>query len=79
MTAPPAVEAVGLAKKFKEVEALAGLDLVAPSGKVTAVLGPNGAGKSTFVGPSPRCSSPTRAACWSKGSMRTHTPIRCAG
>ncbi len=49
MTAPPAVEAVGLVKNFKEVEALAGLDLVAPSGKVTAVLGPNGAGKSTFV------------------------------
>jgi daunorubicin resistance ABC transporter ATP-binding subunit len=49
MTAPPAVEAVGLTKHFKDVHALAGLDLVAPAGKVTAVLGPNGAGKSTFV------------------------------
>jgi daunorubicin resistance ABC transporter ATP-binding subunit len=45
----PAVEAIGLGKRFKDVEALAGLDLVAPAGKVTAVLGPNGAGKSTFV------------------------------
>jgi len=49
MTASPAVEAVGLTKHFKEVHALAGLDLVAPAGKVTAVLGPNGAGKSTFI------------------------------
>ncbi len=49
VSSPPAVEAVGLTKNFKDVEALAGLDLVAPAGKVTAVLGPNGAGKSTFV------------------------------
>jgi len=49
MSNSPAVEAVGLAKSFKDVHALAGLDLVAPAGKVTAVLGPNGAGKSTFV------------------------------
>lgn len=49
MSAPPAVEAVGLTKHFKAVHALDGLDLVAPAGKVTAVLGPNGAGKSTFV------------------------------
>jgi daunorubicin resistance ABC transporter ATP-binding subunit len=49
MSASPAVEAIGLTKNFKDVHALAGLDLVAPSGKVTAVLGPNGAGKSTFV------------------------------
>ncbi|HVB77384.1 MAG TPA: ATP-binding cassette domain-containing protein [Candidatus Nitrosotalea sp.] len=43
------VEARGLTKRFGKVEALAGLDLVAESGQVTAVLGPNGAGKTTFV------------------------------
>jgi ABC-type multidrug transport system ATPase subunit len=52
-TTAPAIEATGLTKVFgtgrKEVKALDGLDLAAPSGKVTAVLGPNGAGKSTFV------------------------------
>lgn len=36
-------------KHYGDVHALAGLDLVAPAGKVTAVLGPNGAGKTTFV------------------------------
>jgi ABC-type sugar transport system ATPase subunit len=48
-TTAPAIEAAGLTKAFgtgrKEVRALDGLDLAAPSGKVTAVLGPNGAGK----------------------------------
>ena len=46
---PPIIEARGLTKHFGEVEALAGLDLVADSGHVTALLGPNGAGKTTFV------------------------------
>jgi ABC-2 type transport system ATP-binding protein len=43
------VEAEGLVKSFGKVKALAGLDLTARSGQVTAVLGPNGAGKTTFV------------------------------
>jgi ABC-2 type transport system ATP-binding protein len=47
--AVPIVEAEGLTKRFGEVEALAGLDLVAETGQVVAVLGPNGAGKTTFV------------------------------
>lgn len=43
------IEARGLTKRFGDVEAVAGLDLVAESGGVTALLGPNGAGKTTFV------------------------------
>src|SRR5499427_9722986 len=43
------IEAEGLEKPFGKTAALAGLDLVAESGQVTAVLGPNGAGKTTFV------------------------------
>ncbi|MEA2715783.1 MAG: type transport system ATP-binding protein [Actinomycetota bacterium] len=46
---PPIIEAHGLTKRFKTTEALAGLDLVAERGQVTAVLGPNGAGKTTFI------------------------------
>jgi daunorubicin resistance ABC transporter ATP-binding subunit len=45
----PIIEATGLIKRFGTVNALAGLDLVAESGHVTALLGPNGAGKTTFV------------------------------
>jgi daunorubicin resistance ABC transporter ATP-binding subunit len=43
------IEARALTKRFGDVEALAGLDLVAESGQVTALLGPNGAGKTTFI------------------------------
>jgi ABC-2 type transport system ATP-binding protein len=43
------IQAQGLEKRFGKTAALAGLDLVAEPGQVTAVLGPNGAGKTTFV------------------------------
>ena len=46
---PPIIEAQGLTKRFGDTQALAGLDLVAESGQVTALLGPNGAGKTTFI------------------------------
>ena len=38
-----------MTKRFGDVRALDGLELVAESGHVTALLGPNGAGKTTFV------------------------------
>ena len=46
---PPILEARGLTKRFKTTQALAGLDLTAERGQVTAILGPNGAGKTTFI------------------------------
>ncbi len=47
--APPMIQATGLVKRYKDVEALKGLDLTVPEGKVLALLGPNGAGKTTAV------------------------------
>ncbi|WAZ23541.1 ATP-binding cassette domain-containing protein [Streptomyces cinnabarinus] len=44
-----AIEAEGLVKRFKETEALAGVDLGARQGTVLGLLGPNGAGKTTAV------------------------------
>ena len=46
---PHAIEATGLVKKYGDVVALDGLDLVVPEGKVYGLLGPNGAGKTTAV------------------------------
>ena len=45
----PILEARGLTKRYKTTQALAGLDLTAERGQVTAILGPNGAGKTTFI------------------------------
>jgi oleandomycin transport system ATP-binding protein len=44
-----AVLAEGLAKRFGETTALAGVDLAARTGTVLGLLGPNGAGKTTAV------------------------------
>lgn len=45
----PAVEVVGLVKRYGTKTAVDGLDLSVPAGTITAVLGPNGAGKTTAV------------------------------
>ncbi|MBD3779702.1 MULTISPECIES: ATP-binding cassette domain-containing protein [unclassified Cellulomonas] len=44
-----AIEARGLAKRYKGVTALDGVDLTVPAGTVLGLLGPNGAGKTTIV------------------------------
>lgn len=53
MTSPSptdtSVRATGLVKRFGNVTALDGLDLVVESGSVLGLLGPNGAGKTTAV------------------------------
>ncbi|MGQ0432338.1 MAG: ABC transporter ATP-binding protein [Microthrixaceae bacterium] len=47
MTKP--IEAEGLVRRFGEIEAVAGVDLVVEEGEIFGFLGPNGAGKSTMV------------------------------
>ncbi|HEX7131278.1 MAG TPA: ATP-binding cassette domain-containing protein [Iamia sp.] len=49
MPAPPAIEAVGLRKRFGDHHALDGVDLAVARGSVCGLLGPNGAGKTTAV------------------------------
>jgi daunorubicin resistance ABC transporter ATP-binding subunit len=45
----PAVRVSGLAKRFGDVQALAGIDFEIPEGTIFGLLGPNGAGKTTAV------------------------------
>ncbi|WP_426572712.1 ABC transporter ATP-binding protein [Aquihabitans sp. McL0605] len=45
----PVVELEGVRRRFGEVDALAGLDLVVPANQITVLLGPNGAGKTTAI------------------------------
>jgi ABC-2 type transport system ATP-binding protein len=43
------IVAEGLRKRYRDVDALDGLDLAVPAGTVCGLLGPNGAGKTTAV------------------------------
>ncbi len=45
----PLLEVQGLQKRFGAVQALTDVNLVAPSGQVTALVGDNGAGKSVLI------------------------------
>src|SRR4030095_4835189 len=47
--AQAAIEVEGLRKRFKDVTALDGIDLVAPAGTIPGLLGPTGAGKTPAV------------------------------
>ena len=44
-----AIDAQGLAKRFGEVQAVAGVDFTVDAGEVFGFLGPNGAGKTTTI------------------------------
>ena len=46
---PPLIELSGVRRRFGDVDALAGLDLVVPANRITVLLGPNGAGKTTAI------------------------------
>ena len=49
MHSEPAIKITGLAKSFKGVDVLKGINLEVPRGTMLALLGPNGAGKTTTV------------------------------
>lgn len=49
MAAQPAIELAGVFKRYRETEAVRGVDLSAGQGEYLALLGHNGAGKTTLV------------------------------
>jgi len=48
-TKAPAVEAIGLHKRFGEIQAVDGIDLALAPGRIYGLLGPNGSGKTTLI------------------------------
>src|SRR6185503_5248804 len=49
MVDQPALEALGVSKRYGERDALHGVDLIARPGRLHGLLGPNGAGKTTLM------------------------------
>ena len=49
MSSEATIEVEGIVKRYGDVRALDGVDLIAEPGKVLGLLGPNGAGKTTLV------------------------------
>jgi ABC-2 type transport system ATP-binding protein len=48
-TSHPAIETIGLVRRYRDNVALGGVDMDVWPGEVVALLGPNGAGKSTLI------------------------------
>jgi len=46
----PAIRASGLTKRFGDILAVDGIDLIVPAGRIVGLLGGNGAGKTTTIG-----------------------------
>jgi len=73
------IEAEGLAKRFGDTQALAGVDIAAERGSVLALLGPNGAGKTTAVRVLATLLKPDAGrARICAATTSSPTPFRCA-
>ncbi|MGZ0217478.1 MAG: ATP-binding cassette domain-containing protein [Acidimicrobiales bacterium] len=62
-----AVRAEGLARRFGDLDAVAGIDLEVEPGEIYGFLGPNGAGKSTVVRMLTTLLAPTAGRAWVGG------------
>jgi ABC-2 type transport system ATP-binding protein len=80
VSAPPAISAVELVKKYGEVTALDGLSFTIAAGTVFGLLGPNGAGKSTTIKILTTLSQPTSGTATVAGIdvLRRPTAVRRA-
>ena len=63
----PAVEVVGLSKRYDEVDAVSDVSFSVAPGEVFAFLGPNGAGKSTAIKILCTLALPTGGSAWVAG------------
>ncbi len=70
------IQAVGLHRLFKDVVAVAGIDLRVRQGEIVAVLGPNGAGKTTTIEMLLGLRTPTSGSVRVFGASPSTTAVR---
>ena len=70
------IQAEGLVKRYKEVEAVRGIDLAVRHGEIFGFLGPNGAGKSTTISILCTLLRPTAGSARVAGIDVVHDPAR---
>ncbi len=70
----PALEAIGLVKRFGDFTAVDGVSFAAAPGAVLGMLGPNGAGKTTTVRMMTTLSRPTAGTARVAGFDVTEDP-----
>ena len=71
----PIIKTTGLSKRYREVQAVEGLDLSIREGEVIGLLGPNGAGKTTTTLMLLGLTEPTAGSAWIDGHNCTREPI----
>jgi D-xylose transport system ATP-binding protein len=75
MDGAPLLQLRGIGKAFGPVQALAGIDLDIPAGKVTALVGDNGAGKTTLIKCIAGIHEPSSGQLlWSGRPVHLHSP-----
>ncbi len=72
---PPAVAIRGLAKRYGEKVAVAGIDLDVPHGSFFGLVGPNGAGKTTTIRMSTGLLRPDAGGVWIEGVEVWSDPV----
>lgn len=75
-TQPPALHVSGLVKQFGQTLAVAGIDLVVPSGSFYGLVGPNGAGKTTTLSMATGLLRPTAGRAFIYGVDVWADPVR---
>jgi ABC-2 type transport system ATP-binding protein len=74
-TAPLAVEARGLTKRYGSLLAVADFSLEVPCGAIYGIIGPNGAGKTTSLRMLATLLEPTGGDAWIGGASVTRDPV----